>query len=85
MSAIHIEFTEYYYPDEKDYPSKIFFLQDISYILYSSFVKPNSNFRFEKHIDSRFTTKIINRAFTESFVKQTYYETNTLPFSQCLL
>lgn len=25
MPAIHIEFTEYYYPDGKDFPSKIFF------------------------------------------------------------
>lgn len=26
MPAIHIEFTEYYYPDGKDFPSKSFFV-----------------------------------------------------------
>lgn len=25
MPAIHMEFTEYYYPDGKDFPSKTFF------------------------------------------------------------
>lgn len=35
MSAIHIEFTEYYYPDGKDYPSKVFVLKNKSLALFS--------------------------------------------------
>lgn len=42
MPAIHVEFTEYYFPDGKDYPSKIVVLVHTLCTCVKSFVWPET-------------------------------------------
>lgn len=72
MPAIHIEFTEYYYPDGKDFPSKTFFLVP--------------NHKFCVLLPPLWSLILIpgwELEIGNGFLK--WKEHNTAPFPQCLL